>query len=136
MASLSNKRKIEVVADTSFLMIPGMYGVNIIDELERVTEDKFVLLVPTAVVGELERIAEKKSAKERAAARIALEIVKKWGKVIKADGPADEVIIKLAAKRAVGTGDRELRKKLRRMGIPTIFLRQRNHLEVEGYMEG
>ncbi|MEM1823509.1 MAG: hypothetical protein QXX33_05220, partial [Candidatus Hadarchaeales archaeon] len=88
------------------------------------------------VVGELERIAEKKSAKERAAARIALEIVKKWGKVIKADGPADEVIIKLAAKRAVGTGDRELRKKLRRMGIPTIFLRQRNHLEVEGYMEG
>ncbi|MEM1689560.1 MAG: hypothetical protein QXU01_03475 [Candidatus Hadarchaeales archaeon] len=136
MASLSNKRKIEVVADTSFLMIPGMYGVNIIDELERVTEGKFVLLVPTAVVGELERIAEKKSAKERAAARIALEIVKKWGKVIKADGPADEVIIKLAAKRAVGTGDRELRKKLRRMGIPTIFLRQRNHLEVEGYMEG
>jgi len=136
MASLSNKRKIEVVADTSFLMIPGMYGVNIIDELERVTEGKFVLLVPTAVVGELERIAEKKSAKERAAARIALEIVKKWGKVIKADGPADEVIIKLAAKRAVGTGDRGLRKKLRRMGIPTIFLRQRNHLEVEGYMEG
>lgn len=136
MASSSNKKKIEVVTDTSFLMIPGMYGVDIIGELERVTEGRFVLLVPTAVIRELERIAERKTARERVAAKIALEIVKRWGKVIKADGPADNVIIELAIGRAVGTGDKELRKRLKKMGIPTIFLRQKNHLEVEGYMEG
>lgn len=136
MASSPRKREIEVVADTSFLMIPGMYGVDVIGELRRITEGRFVLLVPSAVVRELERIAERKTPKERAAARIAMKIVEKFGKVVEAEGRADDVILRLAEGRAVGTGDRELRRKLRKMGVPTIFLRQRTHLEVEGYLEG
>ncbi|NIU39058.1 hypothetical protein GWN65_03535, partial [Candidatus Bathyarchaeota archaeon] len=32
----------------------------------------------------------------------------------------------------VATNDRELRKRLRNLGVPVIFLRQRHRLELEG----
>jgi rRNA-processing protein FCF1 len=34
----------------------------------------------------------------------------------------------------VATNDRELRRKLRREHVPTIFLRERSHLEIEGFV--
>jgi len=135
MAS-SSRRRVEIVADTSFLMIPGMYGVDIVRELERVIGAGFTLLVPAAVADELERIAGRSSGREGAAARLGMEIVRRWGKVVGGEGKADRVILEMARGRVVGTGDMELKKKLRRMGVPVVFLRGGDHLEVEGYLEG
>jgi rRNA-processing protein FCF1 len=135
MAS-SSERRVEVLADTSFLMVPGMYGIDIISELERVIGSKFVLVVPSAVIAELERIARRSSGREGAAARIGLEIARRWGRVVEREGGADSVILEMARGRIVGTGDMELKGRLRRMGVPVIFLRGRDHLEVEGHMEG
>jgi rRNA-processing protein FCF1 len=135
MAS-SSERRVEVLADTSFLMVPGMYGIDIISELERVIGSKFVLVVPSAVIAELERIARRSSGREGAAARIGLEIARRWGRVVEREGGADSVILEMARGRIVGTGDMELKGRLRRMGVPVVFLRGRDHLEVEGHMEG
>ena len=46
----------------------------------------------------------------------------------------DDVIVRVATKWRcpVATNDRELRKRLRSIGIPVIFLRQRSRLDVEG----
>jgi rRNA-processing protein FCF1 len=113
-----------------------MYGIDIISELERVIGSKFVLVVPSAVIAELERIARRSSGREGAAARIGLEIARRWGRVVEREGGADSVILEMARGRIVGTGDMELKGRLRRMGVPVIFLRGRDHLEVEGHMEG
>ncbi len=47
-----------IILDTNFLMIPELYGVDIFDELDRVVDRKYTLIVPEVVIGELENIKE------------------------------------------------------------------------------
>lgn len=122
----------QVIADTSFLMIPGMFGVDIVGELERVLERPHKLVIPSPVAAELKRISERGKPKERVAAKLGLLLVKR-GSVVRAKGGADEVILELATKKCVvGTTDAALRKELRRRGIPVIYLRQKSHLAIDG----
>ncbi len=125
----------QVIADTSFLMIPGMFGVDILSELERLLECRYELLVPEPVVRELKRISEHGKPKERAAARLGLQLAER-GSVIEVKGEADESILKLVAqkRRAVGTTDAALRKELRRRGISVIYLCQKSHLAKDGQL--
>jgi rRNA-processing protein FCF1 len=46
----------------------------------------------------------------------------------------DDVIVRVAAewKFPVATNDRELRKRLKNLGVPVIFLRQKRRLMLEG----
>jgi len=114
-------------------MIPGLYGVDVVRELDRLLEQHYELSVPSPVLRELGRISEQGEPKERVAAKIGL-ILAKRGKVIKVSGPADEVILNLALKGrcGVGTTDADLRKELRRRGVPVIYLRQKSHLAIDG----
>jgi len=114
-------------------MIPGMFGVDILSELERLLEDRYKLLVPEPVVRELKRISEHGKPKERAAARLGLRLAER-GSVVEAKGEADESILRLATQKrcAVGTTDAILRRQLRKLGVTTIYLRQKSHLVVEG----
>ncbi len=116
-------------------MIPGMFGVDILSELERLLERPYKLAIPNPVVQELKRISEHGKPKERAAARVGLLLIKR-GSVIKAKGGADEVILKLATHKqcVVGTTDALLRKELRRQGVPVIYLRQKSHLAIDGWI--
>ena len=124
-----------VIADTSFLMVPGLFGVDIAGELKRLLEQPHELAIPSPVLQELKQISERGKPKERAAAKIGL-ILAKRGKVIEAKGAADEVILDLALKGrcVVGTTDAALRKELRRRGVPVIYLRQRSHLAIDGWV--
>lgn len=123
----------QVIADTSFLMIPGMFGVDVVSELERLLERRHKLVIPSPVVRELEQISRKGKPTERAAARIGLLLAKR-GSVVMVEGGADESILKLAAEKrcAVGTTDSAMRKELRRQGVPVIYLREKSHLAVDG----
>ena len=116
-------------------MIPGMFGVDILSELERLLERRYELLIPEPVVRELKRISEHGKPKERVAARLGLRLVER-GSVIKLKGEADESILRLAAQKrcAVGTTDASLRKELRRHGISVIYLRQKSHLAKDGLL--
>ena len=126
----------QVIADTSFLMIPGIFGVDIISELGRILGRRYELLITGPVIRELEKISKKGKPRERAAAKMGLLIAKGW-KLIDDEGGADESILKLAAKKKcpVGTADGDLRKELRKIGIPVIYLRERSYLAMEGHIE-
>jgi rRNA-processing protein FCF1 len=52
----------------------------------------------------------------------------------KVDESNDDLILRIAVewRCPVATNDGELRGKLRRSGVPTVFLRQMSRLEVEG----
>ncbi len=124
-----------VIADTSFLMIPGLFGVDVAGELDRLLEQPYELAIISPVLQELRRISEQGKPKERTAAKIGL-ILAKRGKVITAKGAADEAILGLALKgrSTVGTIDAALRKELRRLGVPVIYLRQKSHLAIDGWV--
>jgi rRNA-processing protein FCF1 len=125
--------KLKVIADTSFLMIPGMFRVDIKKELERLIERDYELLVPKAVMMELERLSEEGAPKEKAAAELGLRIAGD-GTVVDSKKSADESIVELAAegKCAVGTTDAALRRRLRKLGTTVVYLRQKSHLALEG----
>ena len=125
----------QVIADTSFLMIPGLFGVDVVRELDRLLEQPYELAIPSLVLQELRQISEQGKPKERTAAKIGLVLAKR-GKVIKVKGAADEAILNLALKGrcGVGTTDADLRKELRRRGVPVIYLRQKSHLAVDGWI--
>ncbi|MEM2890740.1 MAG: hypothetical protein QW358_05340, partial [Candidatus Hadarchaeum sp.] len=69
MVSSSEKRVLQIIADTSFLMIPGMFEIDIFGEMDRLLESSYELLIPRPVVLELERISKQGKPKERAAAK-------------------------------------------------------------------
>lgn len=124
---------VKVIVDTSFLMVPGIFKVDVLSEMERLFEAKPKILVPTPVIRELERISEEGNPRERSAARVAMELARR-GEEIDAEAPADLAIQKLAEELncAVGTTDAALKKKLRQRGLPVIFLRGKSHLAVDG----
>lgn len=123
----------QVIADTSFLMIPGLFGVDVMRELNRLLEQPPELAIPSPVIQELRQISERGKPTEKTAAKIGL-ILAERGKVIEVKGAADEAILALALKRrcTVGTTDAALRKELRRHGVPVIYLRQKSHLAIDG----
>ena len=126
----------QIIADTSFLMIPGIFGVDIVSELDRLLGRRYEFLILGSVMRELKKISERGNPGERVAAKMGLLMVKS-GKVIEDEGFADESILKVAAKKKcpVGTTDAALRKKLRKMGVPVIYLRERSHLSISGKIE-
>jgi len=121
-----------VIADTSFLMILGMFGVDVMSELDRLLQRRYSLVIPKPVVEELEKLAARGKPAERSAARLGIALAKR-GKVVDAKGNADEAILTMAYENCVvGTTDAELRRKLRRKGVPVTYLREKSHLALDG----
>ncbi|KUK43774.1 MAG: PIN domain-containing protein [Methanothrix sp.] len=120
----------KVLLDTNAIMVPGQFGLDILDELERLGYHRF--LVPRPVLRELEALARvADSGGNRIAARIGLELAKGC-EIVEAFGEADAALVDLALKTgaAVFTNDKELKKKLSTRGVTVIHLRQRRRLEI------
>ena len=127
--------KLQVIADTSFLMIPGLFGVDIIVELDRLLEKKYNLVIPAPVIDELKELVSRGKPVERSAASLGLSLAAR-GKKVQIKGPADEAIVNLAGENfVVGTTDSALRKEVRKRRVPVIYLREKSHLAVDGRIE-
>jgi len=85
-------------------------------------------------------MAEKGSPKMRQQVSMALRLTEKC-KVVnverQADETSDDVIVRAASewKCPVATNDSELRRRLRHINVPVIYLRQKSRLEMEGGMQ-
>ncbi len=133
-------KKPRVLFDTNMLMLFGK-GINIFDQIEELLLSKPEYYVLNHVVYELERISREGGVKERKAARLALEVVEKRCRVIDVEKPSnrgvDDLIIEVAVKEGfiVATCDRELRRRLRKRGVPEIYFREEKMgLEIQGYI--
>ena len=134
---VSKKEKVKVIFDSNFFFIPSQFQLDIFEELTNLLNQRFdpILLSPTQK--ELQRLAKESSPKTRKQASLALKLAEKCRVVHVEKGlkeTHDDVIVRVAAewKCPVATNDRELRKRLRNLGVPVIFLRQRHRLELEG----
>ena len=133
----SKKEKMKVIFDSNFFFIPSQFQLDIFEELTNLLDQRFdpVLLSPTQE--ELERLAKESSPKMRGQASLALKLAEKCRVVHVEKGlkeTHDDLIVRMAVewKCPTATNDRELRKRLRNLGVPVIFLRQRHRLELEG----
>ncbi len=137
MREVPEARKIIVLADTNFLLLPANLKINIIAELDRIIEGAYELVVPSFCLEELNKLRKRGRVLERAV-NLAMAIIERHAKVLHAplrkEEKVDEAIAKLAENLGaiVATCDSELRRILRERGIPVIYPRASKKLELEG----
>lgn len=131
------KEKLKVILDSNFLFVPSQFQLDIFEELTNLLNQQFDPILLSQTQKELQRLAKEGSAKTRKKASLALRLSEKCRVVHVEKGSRethDDVVVRVAAewKCPVATNDRELRKRLRNLGVPAIFLRQKHRLELEG----
>ncbi len=119
-----------VLVDTNGLMVPAQHGIDVFEELRALGFDQCV--IPSAVCDELESLKQKVKGSDRAALAVALALAKRC-EIVEAPGRADDVIARLAKETGapVFTNDAALRKRLKKEGVKTIFMRGRQRLAIE-----
>jgi uncharacterized protein len=131
-------RRMNVLCDTSFLMVlvsaPLKRMTKIEMELGRLT-----FLVPSVVIGELQRLETRAGPKRSLIARTAIEIANSRLRIVDIPnygGKVDEAILEfaMASNYAVATLDRNLKIALRRNNILIISL-SNNRLVIESLPE-
>jgi rRNA-processing protein FCF1 len=128
---------LKVIIDSNFLFIPFQFSIDIFEELAKVLNRRFVPILLSPTCRELLTMAQKGSPKTRKQASFALELAKKCCK-IQAEQSCkeipDDVILRKAKEWLcpVATNDMDLRKRLRKEGLSTIFLRGKKQLSIDG----
>jgi rRNA-processing protein FCF1 len=119
-----------VILDSSAILMFFEFSVNWEKELDSLV-GAHRLVVPTAVIQELQILATRNRGQKKAAA--ALKLIAKY-ETIDADAvSADEALLKIAEKTQgiVVTNDAELRKRLKNRGFSVIFLRGKKKLVLD-----
>lgn len=120
----------KIFLDTNFLMDFIKFRLEFEKFLE-IFEEPIELFVLSSSIKELEKIASSKG-KSGNWAKLALEIIKlRKINVLEAKEEPDKAFLTIADKNTIiATNDSKLRKKLRDLGIKTIYLRGKKKLEV------
>jgi hypothetical protein len=132
-----SRKPIKIILDSNALFVPLQFRIDIFEELETLLKTRFEPVVLSPILQELRKLAEEGSPKTRKDASIALNLVEKCTIVKIAedlmDHP-DDAIVKVASewKCPVFTNDRQLRKRLRDINVPVIYVRQKSRLETDG----
>jgi len=118
-------------------MLAVEHGIDLFGEISRLVPMLHKCVVLTSVYNELNNMSRSKSNKEKLLARAALKMVSKCEIVnFKENEGADDSILEFAKnnfrKVIVATNDAELRRKLRMLSIPVIYIRESNYLEMDG----
>jgi rRNA-processing protein FCF1 len=128
----------KVIFDANFLFAQFQFKIDVFDEIESLI-GRFEPIVLSTTLEELKRLSMKRSEKVRRQAILALELAgrcKLMEVELKPGERFDNVILRVAKENncIVATNDRRLRMRLREFGIPTIFVRQKSYLQIEGYV--
>ena len=116
-----------VILDTNALMMPFQFGVDPEAEVARIFGAARIV-VPSSIMGELRRLAERKQE-----AKAALRYAERF-EVMETDMGGDDSVLDMAVRMgaAVVTSDAGLRKRLREAGITVLYMREKNRLAVDG----
>jgi len=137
MIVYSKSTKNKVILDANAFFVPLRFKIDIFEELKRVLDVNFEPILLSPIRRELEKIAEKGSDKMQKNVAYALKLAEKC-KSFEVDektaGSPDDTIVHMAKKWncPVFTNDRELKKRLRDINVPVIYLRQKSRLEIDG----
>ncbi|MFQ6068167.1 MAG: PIN domain-containing protein [Candidatus Bathyarchaeia archaeon] len=128
---------LKVILDSSFFFVPSQFNIDIFEGLAEVLNRHFKPIILSSTYKELQKIAESGSTKLRRQAAFALKLAQKCCQFYVEKGVEeshDDIIVRVASKLKcyVATNDRALRKRLRDINVPVIYLRQKSRLAVDG----
>jgi len=134
------RKTFKVILDSNALFIPLQFQIDIFEELKTLLKIKFEPILLSQVLAELEKLAEEASPKMRKNASYALKLAERCKLVHVNEEVAsspDDVIVEVARewKCPVFTNDKQLRKRLRDINVPVIYVRQKSRLEIEGRIQ-
>jgi len=132
-----NKQPLKVILDSNALFVPLQFRIDIFEELKQLLNRNVEFVLLSTVKNELELLVAKDSPKISREAIFALKLAKKCKLVpIENDEKltADDAIVKVAKSwnSPVFTNDRQLKKKLRDISVPVIYVRQKSRLDIDG----
>ncbi len=136
--AISQKKNepLKVILDSNSFFIPLEFKIDIFDEIPKLLNRNIEFILLSPVKQELELLAQKGINKKSRNANFALQLSDKCKTVqIKNLGdPTDDIIVRIAKKWStpVFTNDRTLKRRLRDISVPVIYLRQKSRLDVDG----
>jgi rRNA-processing protein FCF1 len=127
---------VKVILDSNFLMIPFQFKIDIFQEIEYLLQKKVDFVVPSAVKAELTGISSR-GGEGAPEASLALQLASRCrvvDVVLESQESVDDAIVKASQKLGalVATTDIDLKKRLRDINVPVVYLREKSKLEVEG----
>jgi len=119
------------------LFVPLEFKIDIFSEVERLLNRNVSFVLLSQVKRELELLAAKESPKIRSEAAYALKLAEKCQYVTVNNDEklrTDDIIVKVAKawNSPVFTNDSQLRRRLRDISVPVIYVRQKSRLEIDG----
>jgi rRNA-processing protein FCF1 len=130
-------RKLKIILDSNALFAPLEFNIDLFEDLRKLLNRNFELVLLSATRLELERIATQGSPTMRKNAALALELAGRCKQLDigqRTSMSTDDLIVQAAAKYnyPVFTNDRQLRNRLRDINVPVIYVRQKSRLEIDG----
>jgi hypothetical protein len=120
------------VLDTSAILMLFEFSIDLEDELSRLI-GSYKVIIPKPIVDELIFLSKKGKGKKQNFAKASLKLIEKYD-VIDVNGErGDDSVLALAKKFNcfLVTNDRELKKRAKREGLHTIFLRKKGKLDLD-----
>jgi rRNA-processing protein FCF1 len=121
-----------VILDSSAVLMFFEFSVDWEQELARLL-DSYRIIVPTAVIRELEILANQTSNPKHRKASAALKLIQRYDTINTEAMTGDDAVLE-AAKTTQGvilTNDTELRIRAKKDSIPVVFLRGKKKLALE-----
>ena len=140
MSITRNRKILKIILDSNVFFVPIYFKIDIFRELKQLLNRNFEMILISPVKQELETLSQKNfSFQDRKNISFALKLALqcKYIEVKKPEKmPTDEIIIKKAKdwKAIVFTNDLELKKRLRDISVPVIYVRQKSFLSIDGMM--
>jgi len=132
---------IKIIFDTNFLMYAVSYRGDIFQKIVDAVESKIEKIILRPVYNEIQKLSVSGTIKVKRQATRVLEVIRNEKLLFQIIDisltpicAVDEAIVQYAKKNSgyVATNDKELKKTLRKSGIPVIFIRQRTRIGVIG----
>jgi rRNA-processing protein FCF1 len=128
---LRQNRDTIVLLDSNAIMMLFEFSIDLEEELTRLF-GKFKIIIPKSVLDELNFLSEHGNGRKKFIAKPALKLIEKY-EFIDIGGKGDKAIIDLAKKLncIVLTNDKNLRYKMKKLSLHTVFLRGKSKLVFE-----
>ena len=128
---------LKIILDSNFLFVPAQFRLDVFEAMTTLVNQKYEPIVLSTTKNEVGKLAKRDAPKLRKQAQMALKLAEKCRLVDverKRGETNDDVIVRVAAQWEcpVATNDSELKRRLRDISIPVVYLRQKSRLELEG----
>jgi uncharacterized protein len=134
---LKRNEPMKVILDSNALFAQLELKIDIFEETKLLLNRNLDFILLSPVKHELEVLADKDSPKTHREALYALKLAEKCRLVAVENSEklsTDDLIVKVskAWNSPVFTNDRQLRKRLKDISVPVIYVRQKSRLDIDG----